>query len=32
MYVQKHIPHVAHFSSWHFDSQLKEHSGKHELF
>jgi hypothetical protein len=32
MYVEKHIPHMAHFSSWHSNSRLKRHSGKHELF
>jgi hypothetical protein len=32
MYVEKHIPHVAHFSSWHSDSRLKRYSGKRELF
>jgi hypothetical protein len=32
MYIQKPILHVAHFSSWHSDSQLKRYSDKHELF
>jgi hypothetical protein len=30
--VVKHIFHVAHFSSWHSNSQLKKYSGKRELF
>jgi hypothetical protein len=32
MYVEKHIPHVVHFSSWHSNSQLKRYSEKCELF
>jgi hypothetical protein len=32
MCVQKHIPHVVHFSSWHSNSGLKRYSGKIELF
>ena len=32
MYVEKHIPHMVHFSSWHSDSQLKRYNEKCELF
>jgi hypothetical protein len=31
MYVEKYFLHVAQFSSWHSDSQLKRYSGKPEI-
>jgi hypothetical protein len=31
MYVEKHVLHVAHFSSWHSDSRSKRYSGKSDF-